>query len=264
MKFKKYLLGLLLLLFLGMVIFLVVSMDNSYDDKIDLPEVLKKELANMTEEILLKDEVKNEDKDLFLVTRVVDGDTIEIEGGLKVRYIGVDTPETVHPNKEVECFGVEASNQNKFLVEGKMVRLEKDITDMDRYGRLLRYVYVGDVFVNLKLVQDGYAKSYTYAPDVKYQELFLEAQQKARSENKGLWGGCGDKIVETEKENIVKVENSGDCNIKGNINSVGEKIYHLPNCASYNQTKIDEIRGEKWFCTEKEAVDAGWVRAKNC
>ena len=90
---------------------------------------------------------------LVKVTRVVDGDTIEIEGGEKVRYIGIDTPETVDPRKPVQCFGVEASKKNKEMVEGKMVRLEKDITDKDKYNRLLRYVWLDDVFVNLELVK---------------------------------------------------------------------------------------------------------------
>src|SRR3990167_3408922 len=77
-----------------------------------------------------------------LVTRVIDGDTIEIEGGQKVRYIGIDTPETVDPRKPVQCFGVEASNKNKELVSGKRDRLEKDVSETDKYGRLLRYIYI--------------------------------------------------------------------------------------------------------------------------
>jgi len=126
----------------------------------------------------------------YLVTRVIDGDTIEIEGGKKVRYIGIDTPETVDPRKPVQCFGVEASNRNKQLVEGKKVRLEKDVSEIDKYGRLLRYVYVDGVFVNLVLVQEGFAYSYTYPPDIKYQNQFTEAQRLAREQKKGLWGSC--------------------------------------------------------------------------
>ncbi|MDO9509983.1 MAG: thermonuclease family protein [Candidatus Magasanikbacteria bacterium] len=126
----------------------------------------------------------------FLVTRVVDGDTIELENGQKVRYIGMDTPETVDPREEVQCFGKEASDKNKEMVEGKMVRMESDVTDKDKYGRLLRYVYVGDVFVNLELVKEGYAKIYTFPSDVKYQKLFLEAQQEAKENKLGLWGFC--------------------------------------------------------------------------
>ena len=125
-----------------------------------------------------------------MVTRVIDGDTIEIEGGQRVRYVGIDTPETVDPRKPVQCFGVEASNYNKQLVEGKRVRLEKDVSESDRYGRLLRYVYVDDAFVNLILVQEGFASSYTYPPDIKYQDQFVEAQQTASEQKKGLWGSC--------------------------------------------------------------------------
>ena len=124
------------------------------------------------------------------VIRVVDGDTIEIEGGQKVRYIGIDAPETVDPNRPVGCYGKEASNKNKELVEGKTVGLEKDISDKDKYGRLLRYVYVGDTFVNETLVKEGYAQVSTYPPDVKYQDKFLVAQKDARDNNRGLWSAC--------------------------------------------------------------------------
>ena len=134
---------------------------------------------------------------LFRVIKVIDGDTIKLENGEVVRYIGIDTPETVHPSKPVQCFGREASNKNKELVEGKLVRLEKDITDRDKYGRLLRYVWVGDLFVNDYLVRQGYAYVYTYPPDVKYSEQFVQAQQEARENNRGLWAVCLDqKAVE--------------------------------------------------------------------
>lgn len=203
-----------------------------------------------------------------LVTRVIDGDTIEIEGGARVRYIGIDTPETVDPREPVQCFGVEASNRNKQLVEGKMVRLEKDISETDKYGRLLRYVYVGDNFVNLTLVQEGYAHSYTYPPDVKYQDQFVEAQRTAREQNKGLWGSCLATPEQTQESATTSTptptQTSSSCDIKGNISSSGEKIYHVIGCGSYNLTKIDEARGERWFCSEAEAVEAGWRKAKNC
>ena len=129
-------------------------------------------------------------EDTFLVTRVIDGDTIEIEGGKKVRYIGIDTPETVDPRKPVQCFGVEAFNKNKELVERKRIRLEKDISETDKYGRLLRYVYVDGIFVNDYLVRQGYAYAYTYPPDVKYSEQFIQAQKEARENNRGLWKDC--------------------------------------------------------------------------
>ena len=126
----------------------------------------------------------------YKVARVIDGDTIELENGERVRYIGMDTPETVHPSKPVQCFGKAASAENSKLVSGKTVRLEKDVSDTDKYGRLLRYVYVDDVFVNLELVKRGFAFSYSYPPDIKFQNEFLSAEQFARENKIGLWASC--------------------------------------------------------------------------
>ncbi len=130
-----------------------------------------------------------------LVTRVIDGDTIEIAGGQRVRYLGVDTPETKDPRKPVQCFGKEASSENKNLVEGKRVILEKDISETDKYGRLLRYIYLPLqdgrlLFVNDYLIRQGFAKTLTIPPDVKFAEQFLEAQRQARENKKGLWEKC--------------------------------------------------------------------------
>ena len=128
-----------------------------------------------------------------IVTRVIDGDTIEVNLGgsiYKVRYIGIDTPETVHPTQPVECFGQEASDKNSELVAGKTVRLEKDVSETDKYGRLLRYVWVGDIFVNDYLVRQGYAYASTYPPDVKYADQLAQAQTEAIGNNRGLWAVC--------------------------------------------------------------------------
>ena len=206
----------------------------------------------------------------YLVTRVVDGDTIDvlIDGENKrVRYIGVNTPETVHPSKPVECFGAEASNRNKELVAGKQVRLVKDVSETDKYGRLLRYVYVDDVFVNLILIKEGYANASTYPPDVVYNDVFREAEQEARESEVGLWGDkCqNESASEVPPAAPVVQSNSGSsCVVKGNINSDEVKIYHVPGCQSYNQTKINEEAGERWFCSEQEALEAGWRKALNC
>lgn len=230
--------------------------------------------------------VKKVESDGVLVTRVIDGDTIEIESGQKIRYIGIDTPETVDPRKPVQCFGVEASNRNKQLVEGKRVHLEKDVSEVDRYGRLVRYVYVGDTFINLVLIREGFAYSYTYPPDVKYQSQFTEAERLAREQKKGLWSACPVSVPEqlvapAPTPTLIPTptttptptpsplpastpQPTPSCTIKGNISSGGEKIYHVVGCGSYSATKIDEPRGERWFCTEEEAVAAGWRKAKNC
>lgn len=123
-----------------------------------------------------------------MVSRVTDGDTIEIETGEKVRYIGINTPESVDPRRKVECFGKEASAYNKNLVEGKRVRLERDISDRDKYGRLLRFVYLEDgTLVNGMLVREGYAHASPYTPDISRKELFREAESDARMNARGLW-----------------------------------------------------------------------------
>lgn len=126
------------------------------------------------------------------VINVVDGDTVQIETGETVRYIGIDTPETVDPNRQVMCYGKEASDRNTQLVEGKYVELEKDISEKDRYGRLLRYIWLGDTLINELLVREGYAHSSSYPPDIKYQNRFVEAQRLAREERKGLWSNVCD------------------------------------------------------------------------
>jgi len=125
---------------------------------------------------------------LILVTRIIDGDTIEIETGEKVRLIGIDTPETVHPSKPVECMGKEASARTKELIENKKVRLEKDVSETDKYGRLLRYIWLDGELINEKLVREGFANSSSYPPDIKYQERFNKAERYAVENNLGLWG----------------------------------------------------------------------------
>lgn len=126
------------------------------------------------------------------VVDVVDGDTIEVEIGgqiFTVRYIGIDTPETVRPSQPVEWMGPEASEANRQLVEGQIVYLEQDVSETDQYGRLLRYVFLVDgTFINDELMRQGYAQVSTYPPDVRYQELFLQTQQEAREAARGLWG----------------------------------------------------------------------------
>jgi len=126
------------------------------------------------------------------VVDVVDGDTINvrIEGQeYAVRYIGIDTLETHHAEKGVEWMGPEATQANEDLVSGRTVYLEKDVSETDHYGRLLRYVYCVDgTFVNETLVRRGYAQSSTYPPDVAHQDLFLRAQREAREAERGLWG----------------------------------------------------------------------------
>ena len=128
------------------------------------------------------------------VVRIVDGDTIHVAIAgreFTVRYIGMDTPETVAPGRPVELYGKEAAEANRALVDGRRVLLEKDVSETDRFGRLLRYVYIetpeGLVMVNAELVRLGYAQVATFPPDVKYVDLFLALQREARAERRGLW-----------------------------------------------------------------------------
>jgi micrococcal nuclease len=214
-----------------------------------------------------------------VVTNVVDGDTIDVEldGQVyRVRYIGVDTPETVDPNRPVGCYGPEASAHNKKLVSGETVGLEKDISETDRYGRLLRYVWLsgestgsGEAeMVNADLVRDGYAQVATYPPDVKYQDTFLQLQTEARDARRGLWGDVCTSPTATpapigSRSGVCDFSGTSEPVIKGNIStSTGEKIYHVPGQQYYDQTVITESKGERWFCTEAEAVAAGWRKSK--
>ncbi len=124
------------------------------------------------------------------VTRVIDGDTVILENGDKLRYIGINTPELNSADK-TECFALEATTENQRLVENKKIRIEKDVSERDQYGRLLGYVYLEDgTFVNLELVKNGFASASSYPPDVAKANLFRELEMEARIRHLGLWGKC--------------------------------------------------------------------------
>ena len=136
-------------------------------------------------------ETENINTGEYQVTRVVDGDTIEVNyNGTeeKVRLIGIDTPESVHPDEEKNSeYGEQASEYTKQLLEGKTVKLEFDVEERDSYGRLLAYVYVDDIMVNKKLLEEGLAQIATYPPNVKYVDEFTKIQETARENKKGFW-----------------------------------------------------------------------------
>lgn len=126
------------------------------------------------------------------VIRVVDGDTIIVDipgrGDFRLRYIGINTPESVDPRRSAEYYGEEAAAKNRELVEGKTVWLEKDTSETDQFDRLLRYVYLADgTMVNEELVRLGYTRARSYPPDLKYQDRFRAAEQEARSAARGFW-----------------------------------------------------------------------------
>jgi micrococcal nuclease len=128
-----------------------------------------------------------------VVTRVVDGDTVEVafEGReLDVRLIGIDTPESVKPDSPVECYGPEASAYTEGRLEGETVRLEFDVERLDPFDRTLAYVWLGDELFNETLVREGYALVTTFPPNVAYVERFRDAQRLAREQGLGLWSAC--------------------------------------------------------------------------
>lgn len=127
------------------------------------------------------------------VDRVVDGDTVEvrIDGRTEdVRYIGIDTPESVKPDSPVECYGPQASDFNHELVEGRTVRMQLGEEPRDQYDRLLVYVRLGDTFVNAELIRRGYATTLTIPPNDRYAGLFAKLEREASAAGRGLWGEC--------------------------------------------------------------------------
>lgn len=242
-------------------------------------------------------------KNTFYVSRVVDGDTVRLSDGEKVRLIGVDTPETKHPTKPVQYFGKEASQFTQREIEHRSVVLDYEANKRDKYGRLLAYVrrLPDQFFLNAEIVKQGYGFAYTRFP-FKYMEEFRAYERQARAEGRGLWqrekkapGLPPIPVTPTREERVVEnkvIEEvrkqdlapippadmeitadsgttsekkkdtvPGNCKIKGNINSKGEKIYHMPGGRWYEKTKIDDDDGERWFCTEEEAEQAGWRKA---
>jgi len=180
-----------------------------------------KKQENLPETKVLTDNVAIK---LYQVVKVVDGDTINvnIDGKTEtLRFIGINTPETVDPRKPVECFGREASNRAKELLSNKKVRLENDPTqgERDKYQRLLRYVWLEDgTFFNKKMIADGFAHEYTYGTPYKYQEEFDEAELEARTAKRGLWAddACSQETQTVTTPANTPVANTGDINCSAN------------------------------------------------
>jgi endonuclease YncB( thermonuclease family) len=127
--------------------------------------------------ILKEDKVKSK----AYVTKVIDGDSFVVNGGREIRLIGVDAPEFSQP------YSLDSKNYLENLILNREVLLEKDKTNEDRYGRLLRYVYLGDEFINEKIVRNGYANIYSYPPNITYENLFIKAEKLAKNEELGFW-----------------------------------------------------------------------------
>jgi len=191
---------------------------------------------------------------LLAVVSVTDGDTIRVRIGdltERVRIIGIDTPEL----RGGECYAQQAASKMQSLVQSQHVRLIRDTTqaNRDRYGRLLRHVALSDGRQVAKiLIAGGYGEEYTYDEPYAGRDGYRAAERAARDSRKGIWGsGCRAPVVAAPAD-------PGSCLIKGNIASDGERIYHVPGQRYYDVTKITESKGERWFCTQQQARDAGW------
>ncbi len=183
----------------------------------------------------------------YPVLRTIDGDTVEIQYSGKptvVRLIGVDTPETVHPQKGVEAFGKEASAFTRNLLLGEEVYLRFDTDKIDKYGRMLAYLYrVPDgLFVNLEVVRQGYGHAYTQFP-FKHIELFRYYERRAREAGKGLWGITTEQPSDKNQNDIVYITKTG-------------RKYHRAGCRYLSKSAIPIER--------KEAIARGYTPCSVC
>lgn len=179
------------------------------------------------------------------ITRVIDGDTVELKNGLRVRLININTPEVG------ECFASEATQLLSNLTLGRKIRLESDKDTLDRFGRRLGYIFLATdgTFVNQTLLEEGAGEFFLDFQNKKYENLLIESAEKARLEKKGLWGKCADPKY-------------GACLIKGNLDRNDKRFYHLPEFRHYNKTEVGLKNGDRWFCTEAEAKKAGFKPAR--
>ncbi|MGA8046980.1 MAG: thermonuclease family protein [Dermatophilaceae bacterium] len=196
------------------------------------------------------------------VVGIVDGDTLRVRvDGVteRLRVIGLDAPEL----SDGECLAQEAASRMQSLVQSRDVRIVADPTQDDRdvYDRLLRHVWTLDGrSVARELIAEGLAREYTYAAPYDGVADHRTAEAEAVAAGRGIWGpACSAPAPAVPP---VPLAPTGQCDIKGNINAEGERIYHLPGQRYYDDTRISEERGERWFCSEDEARRAGWRAAK--
>jgi len=193
------------------------------------------------------------------VEEVIDGDTIRVKDTksgevFRVRYLGVDTPELDGVDYE-SCFGSQAKEKNEELALDQNLILEFDIDRYDQFGRTLAYVYTldvlgeKDVFVNLELLEEGYGRFFLDKQNTLQQEELVQAALAAQEDASGLWGSCGETQFNEE------------CVIKGNIDRLGQKYYHIPGDKYYSQTIIDLLEEDQWLCTIEEAEAKNFQRA---
>ncbi len=192
---------------------------------------------------------------------VTDGDTIRNKGE-KIRLEGIDAPEInqqcITKNKFWNC-GEQASNALKKLIENKPnKKFNCDEISIDKYGRQLSTCFFDEININKWMVENGWALAYRY-----YSNQYIESENKARLLKRGMWQGEFVYPWDWRKGKRLNAnQNTQKCLIKGNISSKGEKIYHTPGGMDYLNTKVREQKGEKWFCSETDALTNGWRKSK--
>nr|WP_314278951.1 thermonuclease family protein [uncultured Peptostreptococcus sp.] len=238
------------------------------------------------------------------VVRVIDGDTLHviISGKkYKLRMVGVDTPETVHPNKPVQFYGKEASDYTKKQLNNRDVYLQKDVSDTDKYGRLLRYVWlkeplsnnpsqdeISKYMYNAQLIMNGYAYSYTYQPDTRYSEFFSKLQGQARNKSLGLWNENKLKSynqkhpenIETRPLNNGKpTKSSHKTSSYRSLDTKKDRVTAIKDekntkyIKANRKSKVYHIKGSRgyysvsdrnavYFDSESDAISAGYRRSK--
>jgi len=190
---------------------------------------------------------------------VIDGDTIEIHGQ-RIRLFGVDAPESAQfclaDNNRWRC-GQQAALALDSKIAGRPVACAEK--DRDRYGRIVAVCRADNEDLNAWLVAEGWALAYR-----QYSTNYVGSEEAARSARKGVWRGTNVPPWDWRRGQRLEATASkpGDCRIKGNISSKGERIYHVPGGRFYERTRIDTSKGERWFCSEDEAKAAGWRRSR--
>ena len=280
--------------------------DNKKEESLKEEKRLKEEAEKLEEEKRLEEEAKKLEEERIEqerkeelakgfvraeVTKHIDGDTIHVtlDDGqiLKIRMIGIDTPETVHPSKPIEFYGQEASDFTKEKSFGKTVYLEKDVSETDRYGRSLRYVWmeipedinkeeIGTKMLNGILVAQGFANSSTYQPDVKYQDYFLELERDARNGSIGFWDE--NKANEFEKANTNNSNTSTEQTNSNISNNTSPQVNDTPINSGYlansntgkfhygdcKHAKKIANHNRVEFSNREEAIGSGYVPCKVC
>ena len=224
------------------------------------------------------------------VIKIIDGLTIEVESEGRVyhiRYLGLQIPEEADPGGEDRTSAERAFEFNRFLVAGRIVELERGNVESDPNGNLVRYVYVDGEMVNKTLLTNGYATVGEFPTSFRYETEFLMAEENAKVSRRGIWspskpsdehalsssatatpvtpfsGGTLPGAPTGDPATLCDYTGTTEAVIKGNVDVLtGKHTYHVPGGLFYSTTVIDEAQGDTWFCTETEAITAGWKRSK--